>query len=50
LTSLVLRFNYIAEEGLVPPRTVFYIPELKLKEVDRQPLPIGQEHKESGKK
>lgn len=41
LASLVLLFNHIAEEGLVAPRTVLHVPELKLEEVDRQPLSGG---------
>ena len=49
LASLALCFHHIAEEGLVPPRAVLHIPELKLKVVGRQSLPMGQGDKGTGK-
>ena len=49
LASLALRFHHIAEEGLVPAGAVLHIPELKLKVVGRQSLPMGQGDKGTGK-
>ena len=49
LASLALRFHHVAEEGLVPAGAVLHIPELKLKVVGRQSLPMGQGDKGTGK-
>lgn len=50
LASLALSFNHVAQEGLVPPGAVLHIPELELKEVDGQPLPVGRGGRATGGK